>query len=126
MKLLVACEESQRVCVAFREKGHEAYSCDLQACSGGHPEWHILGDALEALKGGSVVTADGMMHDVGRWDMLIAHPHVRPTGAGSGVFAERPEALLGRVCKRRKDPKPDFSCRGQSYGGAVGVIIFEM
>ena len=74
MKLLVACEESQRVCTAFRAKGHEAYSCDIQACSGGHPEWHILGDALEALKGGAVQTSDGVRHDVGVWDMLIAHP----------------------------------------------------
>lgn len=40
MKVLVACEESQRVCIAFREKGHEAYSCDIQECSGGHPEWY--------------------------------------------------------------------------------------
>ena len=44
MKVLVACEESQRVCIAFREKGHEAYSCDIQECSGGHPGWHIPGD----------------------------------------------------------------------------------
>ena len=60
MKVLVACEESQRVCIAFREKGHEAYSCDIQPCSGGHPEWHIRGDALELLKL--------------EWDMIIAHP----------------------------------------------------
>ena len=53
MKVLVACEESQAVCTAFRERGHEAYSCDIQEPSGGHPEWHILGDALEAVKGGS-------------------------------------------------------------------------
>ena len=46
MKVLVACEESQAVCKAFRELGHEAYSCDIQECSGGHPEWHIQGDAL--------------------------------------------------------------------------------
>lgn len=52
MKVLVACEESQRVCIAFREKGHEAYSCDIQEPSGGHPEWHILGDALKAIEGG--------------------------------------------------------------------------
>ena len=74
MKVLVACEESQRVCTAFREKGHEAYSCDLQTCSGGHPEWHILGDALEALNGGKIVTMDGIEHNVGKWDLLIAHP----------------------------------------------------
>lgn len=74
MKVLVACEESQEVCKAFRERGHEAYSCDIQEPSGGHPEWHILGDALKALEGGIVVTMDGKQHDVGKWDMLIAHP----------------------------------------------------
>lgn len=60
MKVLVACEESQRVCMAFREKGHEAYSCDIIDCSGGHPEWHIKADALELLKI--------------KWDLIIAHP----------------------------------------------------
>lgn len=74
MKVLVACEESQEVCKAFREKGHEAYSCDIQEPSGGHPEWHILGDALEAIKGGQVTTMDGQTHDVCKWDLLIAHP----------------------------------------------------
>ena len=56
------------------ERGHEAYSCDIQEPSGGHPEWHILGDALEAVKGGSVTTMDGKEHEVGKWDLLIAHP----------------------------------------------------
>lgn len=74
MKVLVACEESQVVCSAFRERGHEAYSCDIQEPSGGRHEWHILGDALEAVKGGSVITMDGLTHDVGSWDLLIAHP----------------------------------------------------
>ena len=50
MRVLVACEESQEVCKAFRARGHEAYSSDLQDCSGGHPEWHIKVDALELLK----------------------------------------------------------------------------
>lgn len=74
LKVLVACEESQRVCTAFRELGHEAYSCDIIEPSGGHPEWHILGDALDAIQGGTVTTMDGTAHDVGRWDLLIAHP----------------------------------------------------
>lgn len=52
MKVLIACEESQRVCIAFRNRGHEAYSCDIQEPSGGHPEWHILSDALRAIEGG--------------------------------------------------------------------------
>lgn len=74
MKVLVACEESQTVCKAFWELGHEAYSCDIQEPSGGHPERHILGDALEAIKGGTVTTMDGLVHEVGKWDLLIACP----------------------------------------------------
>lgn len=70
MKVLVACEESQEVCKAFRELGHEAYSCDIEPCSGGHPEWHLQCDALEMLKL--------------QWDMIIAHPpctHLSSSGA---------------------------------------------
>ena len=74
MKVLVACEESQAVCKAFRELGHEAYSCDLVPCSGGHPEWHIQGDALKSIQGGQLVTMDGRHHNVGKWDLIIAHP----------------------------------------------------
>ena len=55
-------------------QGHEAYSCDVQEPSGGHPEWHILGDAIAALDGGTVTTMDGATHAVGKWDLLIAHP----------------------------------------------------
>lgn len=76
MKVLVACEESQAVCKAFRELGHEAYSCDIQECSGGHPEWHIMGDVLPLLNGRcSFETMDGKEHAIeGKWDLLIAHP----------------------------------------------------
>jgi len=49
LKVLIACEESQTVCKAFRARGHEAYSCDIQECSGGHPEWHIQGDIVDIL-----------------------------------------------------------------------------
>ena len=76
MKVLVACEESQEVCKAFRALGHEAYSCDIQECSGGHPEWHIQGDALPIINGNcEFETADGQRHRIdGKWDLLIAHP----------------------------------------------------
>lgn len=74
MRILIACEESQAVCTEMRRLGHEAYSCDIQEPSGGHPEWHILGDALKTLKGGTITTMDGQTHNIGRWDMLIAHP----------------------------------------------------
>jgi len=70
MKILIACEESQVVCKAFREKGHEAYSCDILSCSGGKPEWHIQGDVLPELEKD--------------WDMIIAFPpctHLAVSGA---------------------------------------------
>ena len=76
MKVLVACEESQAVCKAFRERGHEAYSCDIIECSGGHPEWHIMQDVIPLLDGRcSFETMDGIEHSIdGKWDMIIAHP----------------------------------------------------
>lgn len=70
MRVLLACEESQAVCKEFRRLGHEAYSCDIQECSGGHPEWHIKGDVLEIINNG--------------WDMMIAFPpctHLAVSGA---------------------------------------------
>ena len=76
MQSLVACEESQAVTIALRKLGHEAYSCDLIPCSGGHPEWHIQQDVLPLLNGYCFFkTCDGSAHYVlGRWDMLIAFP----------------------------------------------------
>lgn len=93
MKVLVACEESQAVCKEFRRLGHEAYSCDLIECSGGHPEWHIMGDVLPLLQttvidgyddgticgdlwdGYIFKTQDGEEHWIyGKWDMIIAFP----------------------------------------------------
>jgi hypothetical protein len=76
LKVLVACEESQRVCIAFRDLGHEAYSCDIQECSGGHPEWHIKGDVLSILNGYcEFKTQMGDKHLIeSKWDLIIAHP----------------------------------------------------
>jgi hypothetical protein len=76
VKILIACEESQTVCKAFRAKGHEAYSCDIIECSGGHPEWHIKQDVVPLLNGRcSFKTCDGAEHSIdGKWDMIIAHP----------------------------------------------------
>lgn len=76
MKVLVACEESQRVCIEFRKKGHEAYSCDIIDQSGGHPEWHIMQDVIPLLNGDcEFFTTNGERHVIqGQWDMIIAHP----------------------------------------------------
>ena len=76
MKVLVACEESQRVTIELRKLGHEAYSCDIEPCSGGHEEWHIQGDVIPLVNGNcEFKTVDGTKHSIkGKWDMLICHP----------------------------------------------------
>lgn len=92
MKVLVACEESQAVCKAFRKLGHEAYSCDIQDCSGGHPEWHIKGDAVALVNGNCTFsTVGGGTHTiVGKWDLLIAHPPCTDLAvSGARYFAEK-------------------------------------
>lgn len=88
MKILVACEESQAVTIELRRLGHEAYSCDIIECSGGHPEWHIKGDALKLLDGDRHClfwTMDGTGHITPKqWDMIIAFPpctHLAVSGA---------------------------------------------
>lgn len=72
--VLVACEESQRVTTAFRNEGHNAYSCDMIECSGGRPDWHIKGNVLNIIDGGMFYTEDGELHIVDKWDLIIAHP----------------------------------------------------
>ena len=85
MRVLVACEESQAVCNELRKRGHEAYSCDILECSGGHPEWHIKNDVLPLLNGNCTFeTSDGQTHSVTRWDMILAFPpctHLAVSGA---------------------------------------------
>lgn len=106
MKVLVACEESQTVCKAFREKGHEAYSCDIQDCSGGHLEWHIQKDVIPLLGGHSIFeTRDGLKHEVDRWDLIISHPPCTDLAVSGAAWFE----------KKRKDGRQrnsiEFFCK---------------
>lgn len=92
MRVLVACEESQRVCVEFRKLGHIAFSCDIIPCSGGHPEWHIMQDVIPLLNGNCKFrTQSGQGYRLhGEWDLIIAHPpctHLAVSGAR--WFAEK-------------------------------------
>lgn len=75
-KILIACEESQRVTMEYRKLGYEAYSCDLEPCSGDYPGWHIQSDVLPLLDGDCTFkTADDALHEIaGRWDLIIAFP----------------------------------------------------
>lgn len=86
MKVLVACEESQAVTMELRKLGHEAYSCDIEPCSGGHPEWHLQQDVVPLLRGRqNFLTFDGKYHTIcKKWDMIIAFPpctHLAVSGA---------------------------------------------
>lgn len=86
--VLVACEESQTVCKAFRSRGFAAFSCDVVPCSGGHPEWHVMQDCLTILDGGAFTTCDGKKYFVPRWDLIIAHPPCTYlTKAGNALFS---------------------------------------
>lgn len=83
MRVLVACEESQEVCKAFRARGHEAYSCDLQPCSGGHPEWHLQMDALDAI-------------NLKEWDLLIAFPPCQKLSKAGAAHWKKPDVKLAQ------------------------------
>lgn len=103
MNVLIACEESQRVCSEFRRLGHEAYSCDIQDCSGGHPEWHIQGDVLGLLNGNCTFTTnDGTEHTLnGKWNLIIAHPPCTYLSiAGNRYFNEE---RYGDKARKRKE-----------------------
>ena len=104
MRILVACEESQRVTIELRNLGHEAYSCDIQPCSGGHKEWHIQQNVLPLLDGHcSFRTMDGLVHTLdAKWDLIIAHPPCTYlTVTGNRWFNE--ERYGDKARKRKQD-----------------------
>lgn len=99
-KVIIGCEESQAICLAFRKRGHEAYSCDLQPSSGGHPEWHLQMSIFDALK-------------LKKWDLLIAHPPCTYlTVTGNKWFKEQPArpsgALVGRAREEAREEAIQF------------------
>ena len=92
MKILVACEESQAVTIEFRKLGHEAYSCDIEPCSGGHPEWHLQQDVIPLLNGNcGFKTCDETEHRIeGKWDMILAFPPCTDlASSGARWFGEK-------------------------------------
>lgn len=115
LKILIGCEESQEVTKAFRELGHEAYSCDLQECSGGYPEWHLQGDIFEAI-------------DSRNWDLLIAHPPCTYlTVTANKWLKDQPErksgALVGAARRQARQEAIDFFIR--IYNCGIPAIAME-
>lgn len=120
MNVLIACEESQTVCLAFRKKGHNAYSCDIVDCSGGYPEYHIKRDVLEVMKGGTFKTQGGQEVTIDKWDLMIAHPpctflsssgaswYYHPEDKGLPVEQRRPHPRYPNRAKDRDDGKKFF------------------
>ena len=112
MKVLVACEESQRVTTAFRKRGHLAFSCDIKDCSGGHPEWHIKGDVIEHLK----------KVELFYYDLIIAHPPCTYLSvAGAVNFYKNGEVNRERFQKQRE--AVDFFMFFYNFNGCKRICI---
>lgn len=107
MKVLVGCEESQTICKAFRALGHEAFSCDLLPCSGGHPEWHLQMDIFEAIK----------LKD---WDLLVAHPPCTFLAGSAVQWLSHPEDKELPFEDRR--PHPKYPTRRQDMLDSVEFV----
>jgi hypothetical protein len=105
MKILVACEESQAVTKAFRHRGHDAFSCDILPSSGGHPEWHFMGDVLSLIKTGKGKLETGKMKSVKKWDMMIGHPPCTYFAASGARWYYHPEDSHLPVEARRPHPR---------------------
>lgn len=111
LRVLVACEESQTVCKAFRARGHEAYSCDLQYCSGGHPEWHIMHDAVEVAYSGC-------------WDRMIAFPPCTFISKVSNAFFNEKKYGESAIERRRKSEEAMIFFR-QLYNSPCHHVAVE-
>lgn len=107
MRVLLGCEESQIICRAFREYGHEAFSCDILPCSGGHPEWHIQDDVLKHLNDG--------------WDLMIAHPPCTFLAISGAQWFYHPEDNNLPIEQRR--PHPKYPNRAKDREEAIQFFI---
>ena len=122
LNVLVACEESQRVCTEFRKLGHNAFSCDILKCSGGHPEWHFNQDVLEVIKnnGGKLEIGEEFYIE-GKWDLMVAHPPCTYLAVSGAKWYYHPEDKDLPVEQRR--PHPKFPNRAQDRAEAEAFFL---
>ena len=117
-KILIACEESQTICKAFRKQGFEAFSCDLLPCSGGHPEWHYQQDVSELLKQ--------------KWDLIIAHPPCTYLTSANTYMSRGCSKYTAEQAKKLKQEAIDFfmlfanaDCKYIAIENPIGVMSKE-
>lgn len=122
LNVLVACEESQTVCSEFRKLGHNAYSCDILECSGGHPEWHFKQDVLEVIKnnGGVLETGEELFIN-GAWDLMVAHPPCTYLAVSGAKWFYHPGDKSLPIERRR--PHPKFPNRVQDKELAIDFFM---
>lgn len=102
MYILLECEESQTVCIEFRKLGHDAFSCDLQECSGGHPEWHLQMDAIKALY-------------LRKWDLVIAFPPCTDLAVSGARWFPK------KVANGSQQKSIEFFMQFANYAGAIAI-----
>jgi len=115
LNVLIGCEESQAVCIEFRKRGHNAFSCDLQECSGGHPEWHIKGDVFDAIR-------------LKKWDALIGFPDCTYlTISANKWYKDQPERKSGTLVgeARRKARSEGISFFMRLWDCGIPIIALE-
>lgn len=120
MRVLVACEESQATTKALRALGHEAYSCDIVECSGGHPEWHFNCDVFKIIKNNGGTLQNGSTVFVEKWDLMIAHPPCTFLSSSGAKWYYHPEDKHLPVEQRR--PHPRFPNRAKDRDDAISFF----
>lgn len=120
--ILIACEESQRVCTEFRKLGFNAYSCDILPCSGGHPEWHFKQDVLQVIKNRGGILETGKEYFIeGEWDLMVAHPPCTFLAVSGAKWFYHPDDKDLPIGQRR--PHPNFPNRAKEREEAAKFFL---
>ena len=122
MNVLIACEESQRVCSEFRKLGHNAYSCDILPSSGGHPEWHFKQDIFKTIENRGGILENGEEKYIeGKWDLMVAHPPCTFLAVSGAKWYYHPDDKSLPISQRR--PHPKFPNRAKDREDGVSFFM---